>query len=327
MKVYTQLPLKARRPVVLSIGNFDGVHRGHKKILDFLRARAKTLRGEAYVLTFSRHPAKVLHPDKRVSLLASTLHKLSLLAGSGIDGCILLPFESSFSLMSPRSFARRYLAGEFPVREVCLGSNAHFGKGRSGRAKDMKRLADEFGFGFKIVYAEKAGGRRVSSTLLRQAIEQGHFGEARRMLGRRYSIFADVIPGRRIGRKIGYPTANLNPHSEALPPTGVYLVRVGILRHPRYSLRKNFEFKEHLIKKDVPALLNLGYRPTIGPREAKYPLPEVHLINFRGHLRGKLLEVTFFKKLRQEKKFRHLDHLKNQIKKDVETADKYFRQH
>lgn len=327
MKVFTHLPLRVRRPVVLTIGNFDGVHRGHKKILEFLRSRARALHGEAYVLTFSRHPAKVLHPGKQVSLLTSTLHKLSLLDRSGIDGCILLPFESSFSLMSPRNFARRYLAGHFRVREVCLGSNAHFGKGRSGRAEDMKRFAEELGFGFKVVYAEKAGKRRISSTLVRQAVESGHFGEARRFLGRRYSIFADIVPGQRIGRKIGYPTANLNPHSEALPPTGVYLVQVNILRHPHYSLRKNFEFKEHPIKKDVPALLNLGYRPTIGPCETEYPVPEVHLINFKGHLRGKLLEVTFFKRLRQEKKFKHVDHLKNQIKKDVETADKYFKQY
>lgn len=309
--------------IVLALGAFDGIHIGHRQILQKVLRKARGIRGTATVLTFQEHPQKVLHPAEKTSILTSFWHKMSLIAELGVDLCVALHFNRAFSKLSPEEFVRRLLVMKLQVHSVILGHDSRFGHNRAGDAQAMRDLARRYGFEFEVVAPLKKGSSTVSSTLIRRLIGEGRIVRARELLGRGYSILATVVKGAGRGKTLGFPTANLDPHSEVLPPSGVYAVRV---RRVRIFLERGRKFFHRFhCQHDtplLPAVLNLGTRPTFNG-SARQLVAEVHLLNFRGNLYGKTIEVEFIKRLRDEMKFSSGDALRRQIQRDVRLARSY----
>lgn len=328
MIVLTQLEAFSRRQFpnpVLTLGVFDGVHRGHQKILRFVKKRAETIRGTACVFTFREHPQKVLNPKEKLSILTSTPHKLALLKDMGIDLCIAIDFTREFSRLKPEDFAREILLKRLCVKEVYLGTDARFGHDRRGGVSVMEKLAARYGFRFGIMQPHRVGRITVSSTRIRTLVRQGKLDKAGRLLGRPYSILASVIPGQGRGRTLGFPTANLNPESEVLPPNGVYVVESKLFRDfPRADGKvPRFLVNGLRIERNLQGVLNLGFRPTFDSK-VKHAVPEVHFINWNEDLYGRTLEVVFHKFLRPEVRFANPYLLKEKIKEDLLLAQRFF---
>lgn len=315
-----------KAPLVLSVGNFEGVHLGHQQILKRVLERAKEIKGIPAVLTFHEHPQRVLSQSREPGLLTSSQHRLLLFHKIGIKDCFLLHFTIPFSKMTPKEFVEEILLRRLAVKEVHLGYNAHFGVGREGDSDVMRQLACQYGFGFYETRSVKIGEEFVSSTLIRHAIKAGDLEKARRLLGRPFNIFASVVRGSGRGRTLGFPTANLRPHSEILPPRGVYPVRV---RESSYHLKTLTNKGELEFSVERPGgwflgVLNFGIRPTFSVSLEPESIPEVHLINFSGNLYGKTVEVVFYPRLREEKTFSGAYELSQAIERDVVEARTYL---
>ena len=293
-------------PVFLAIGVFDGVHLGHRAVIERAIADAKEARGTPVVVTFDPHPVRVLRPEKAPRLLTSTPHKLRLIRALGIGHLLIIPFDLAFAATPPDDFIRQLAAASKPLREICVGHQWSFGKGRAGNLEMLARLGGDLGFEEVGVPAVEVDGRIVSSTLIRQAVEAGDLADAARLLGRDYTILGTVVEGRHLGRTLGFPTANLSAHNEQFPPNGVYAVEV---------LRNG----------DAPrrGVANIGVRPTIAEAGGERVL-EVHIFDFDESLYGTDLEIVFRHFLRPEKKFPSLDALRAQIARDTEAARAAF---
>jgi len=228
--------------------------------------------------------------------------------------------------MTPKEFVEEILLRRLAVKEVHLGYNAHFGVGRKGDSGLMRQLAHQYGFGFYETNSVKIGEEFVSSTLIRNAIRVGDLEKARRLLGRPLNIFASVVRGSGRGRALGFPTANLRPHSEILPPRGVYPVRVRVSSYHLKVLtnRDELEFSVEKPGEWFLGVLNFGIRPTFSVSDESEPIPEVHLINFSGNLYGKTVEVVFYPRLREEKTFSGARELSQAIERDVVEAKTYL---
>ena len=311
-------------PLILALGNFDGVHKGHQKIIERVVARGRELKGLPAVFTFSEHPQRVLHHSSEPALLTSPQHRLLLLQEKGIEIGFLLPFTEAFSKTNPEQFVEEWLVAKLGVQEIHLGYNAHFGFGRRGDVELMKILAKRIGFRFYEAESVEVDGEFVSSSLIRRVIREGDLAKARRLLGRPFSIFASVIRGKGRGKNLGFPTANLRPHSEILPPRGVYPVQVRESNFHLKSVGANDEF-ELITERPGPwrqGVLNYGVRPTF--EEGEVEVPEVFLWDYSGDLYGKTVEVVFHPRLREEKEFRSSEELVQAIERDVESAQRYF---
>lgn len=300
-----------RGPVAATIGVFDGVHRGHRRVLDELVAWARAGGGESVVVTFDRHPREVL-TGARPAALASLEHRLVLLARAGVDAALVLPFDETTASTEAEDFARDVLAGALHARRVLLGANHRFGRGRRGDLALLERLGPELGLEARELALEPADeeGQVISSTAIRDAIATGRLGDAERMLGRPVTVLGQVVRGDARGRTLGFPTANLDLHHEARPPSGVYAasVAVGAGREPPVE--------------GAPrslAVVNVGRRPTFHP-EAGEALVEVHVLDFSGDLYDRTLEVSFLAKLRDERRFSGAAELVAQIAADVREA-------
>ena len=233
-----------RRPVLLAAGFFDGVHRGHQAIIRKMVSAARRERGAAWVMTFDTHPRKVLHPESAPRLLTSTPHKLRLLKALGVHGCIVIPFTRSLARLAPEAFIARLARSVPALSQIVIGRNWTFGRQGRGTPAMLKALAPCFGFKVTVIPPVRWHGTVVSSTRIRAAVLAGRLAEAAGMLGRPFSLLGTVVPGRGLGRKLGIPTANLNPHNEMAPPDGVYIVRArwdGVA---------------------YPGIVNLGVRPS-----------------------------------------------------------------
>ncbi len=289
-------------PVFLAIGVFDGVHLGHRAVIERALADARAAGGSTVVVTFDPHPVRVLRPERAPRLLTSTPHKLRLIRALGVEHILVIPFDLAFAATPPEEFIRQLAAAGNPLREICVGHQWSFGKGRAGNLEMLARLGGELGFEEVGVAAVEIGGRIVSSTLTRQAVESGDLAEAARLLGRDYTILGTVVEGRRLGRTIGFPTANISAHNEQFPPNGVYAVEV---------LRNG----------DAPrrGVANIGVRPTVAEAGGERVL-EVHVFDFDGDLYGRDLEIIFRRFLRAEKKFPSLKALQTQIALDAAEA-------
>ena len=318
-----------RRPVLLAAGFFDGVHRGHQAIIRKIVSAARRERGAAWVMTFDTHPRKVLFPMAAPRLLTSTPHKLRLLKALGVHGCIVIPFTRSLARLAPKAFIAMLALAAPALRQIVIGRNWTFGRQGRGTPAMLKALAPCFGFKITVIPPVRWHGTVVSSTRIRTAVLAGRLAEAAGMLGRPFSLLGTVMPGRGLGRKLGIPTANLNPHNEVAPPDGVYIVRArwnGVA---------------------YPGIVNIGVRPTVtqknvervltsvlccpasvpdSPRGRDRPdhVLELHLFGLRRNLYGKAIEVTFLKKLRRERVFPSLEALQRQIRKDIERAQAWF---
>ena len=307
MEVWTSLESynpDTYRPLILALGNFDGLHLGHQKILREVIANAKKTNGRPAVLTFHEHPQRVLHKSQDLRLLTSPEHRLFLFKELGIEICFLLRFTIELSKILPERFVERCLVTQLGIREVHLGYNAHFGHDRSGDCGLMRTLSKKFGFSFHETEPVTCGAEFVSSSLIRKKILKGDLLSAEALLGRPFSLFGTVIRGKGRGRTLGFPTANLRPHSEILPPAGVYPVQVrqNLFHLKRIGNENQFMHESSEKGPWQEGILNYGVRPTFADVHRDL-IPEVFLFNFDGNLYGKTLEVVFHPPLREEKTF------------------------
>ena len=300
------------RRAVLTIGNFDGIHIGHRAILRTVTDRARALDGEAVVYTFDPHPRKVLQGDRAPGLLATTEQKLELLAAAQIDLVVLEPFTAEFARTSPEAFVRECVHARVSPREVYVGYDFHFGRDREGSMRTLIELGPRLGFAVTIIPEVTIGSRDVSSTRIRELLAGGAVEEAALLLGRPYAIRGRVAHGDERGRTLGFPTANLAPETELLPGHGVYAGRVQLLDEPEAGgagPARGARFG---------AVTNVGRRPTFKADDP--PLAEAHLLDFAGDLYGRRIELAFESRLREERRFPGPDALREQIGRDVAEA-------
>lgn len=311
-------------PLVVALGNFDGVHLGHQLIIDSIKKRALEINSKSAVFTFHQHPRRVLAKGEAPKILTSTFHKLFLLDKFKVDVCFLIEFTKDFSEIKAEPFVKEILLETIGTKDICLGFNARFGHNRSGDVSLMKKLSKKMDFNFIETQPFKANHHVVSSSLIRDLVIHGHLDEASHLLGRQYSFFGTVVKGKGRGAGLGFPTANLDPHSEVMPPEGVYpvlirLVEAEVLENPDGSRY----FKDSDSRLIYHAIMNYGKRPTFG--EDSVAVPEVHVLNFHENLLNKTVEVILGQKLRGEVKFPNEQALCIQIKADIIKAKEWFK--
>lgn len=294
-----------RVPLVVAAGFFDGVHRGHMRVIKTAAAAAARMRGEAWALTFDPHPARILSPGLAPGLLTSLEHKLLLLEKTGLDGCAVLRFNRALAALTPGEFINKLKDSAPSLRELVVGETWSFGRGAKGDVPTLRRLAAAHGFKVKAAPQLFWRGAPVSSTRIRECVSRGDLKQAEKMLGRPFSVFGAVKSGRGMGRKLGFPTANLDTASEIRPPLGVYAVRAVFEGQSR------------------PGALNIGFAPTVRVcrrAAATAPVMELHLPGIEIDLLGKKVEAIFLARLRAEKKFSSVAALKNAIRDDIAEA-------
>jgi riboflavin kinase / FMN adenylyltransferase len=292
-------------PSLVSVGNFDGVHRAHAHVLREIVSRARTSGGKSVAVTFEPHPARILRPESGLKLLTPTAEKLRLLETTGIDAALLLPFGRDLSLMTPRQFAERILKKKLHAREVHEGYNFRFGHKAAGDMNLLAEFGREMGFEVKVYREMKLRGESVSSSQIRKLIKDGRVSRARHLLARPFGILGTPGRGRGYGSKYTVPTINLARYEELVPQDGVYITwtRVGTER--------------------FDSVTNVGNRPTFG---AELFAIETHLLNFHPiELTPETeVEICFLERLRDEIKFPSVDALREQIARDVKKARRYF---
>jgi len=305
LKIFTpeDFPLDFKTSV--TIGSFDGIHLGHKALLNRAKELAIEFKATPLVVTFDPHPRKVLFPESHFKLLTTLEEKLELIAKEEIFHVCLIPFTRVLAELSADLFVEKYLVDGLKVQAVVVGFNFRFGKGREGSLEVLKRLGKTFGFYAESLGPIKANGLTVSSSTIRGLLEKGEVEKAGQLLGHPYFFSGKVIKGKGRGKKLGFPTANLLvPQEKLLPPPGVYGVRV--------SLDKDRFF----------GAMNIGRNPTFEDKEISV---EVHLFDFSGDLYGKTLKVEVLRFVREERKFISPQDLALQIKKDCECLKNYFK--
>ena len=291
---------------VITIGAYDGVHRGHRAVIAQVQARAAELGARSVVVTFDRHPASVIRPDAAPRLLTNPAQKLELLADTGVDATVVVPFSPEQARETPVDFVERVIVNALRTQAVIVGSDFHFGHMRQGNITLLRELGERHDFTCEpVVLIPRADGvdEPISSTAIRRALAGGEIETATRLLGRALEVRGTVVTGDQRGRTIGFATANVEiPNGMCLPSDGVY---AGVYRRPDGS--------EHA------CAINLGRRPTFYVN-AEHSLLEAHLLDFAGDLYGEDAAVTFVAFLRSEKQFAGIDELKTQLKLDVEHA-------
>ena len=292
---------RLRGPLFLAIGVFDGVHRGHQAVISTSADHAAASNGTPVVVTFDPHPEKVLRPQAAPHLLSATEHKIALIRALGVEHLLIITFDKQFAATEPEDFVQKLVIHSKPLQEICVGHEWSFGKNRRGNLDLLKKLGAKFNFDVVGIPPVKINGAVVSSTAIREAIEKGDLAKAAEMLGREYTILGTVTRGDNLGKKIGFPTANLSAHSEQFPPNGVYVAEARI--------------DGELYR----GVINLGIRPTVSSGKSERVL-EIHLFDFNRDIYGHDVEVRFLKFLRSEKKFQDLHTLVQQIRQDVEQA-------
>lgn len=293
------------RKVCLAIGVFDGVHLGHQQVIRQAISDAQQHEAISVVVTFDCHPNAVVAPEKTPPLIYPLAKKLRVIESLGVAATQLIHFDKTFSQISAENFIRDLVRDFQNVHSVCVGSSFTFGNKRQGNVELLKKLGAEFRFIVHGLSAVSLDAERVSSTRIREAIRSGHLDDASQMLGRAYSLVGKIVEGDHLGRKIGFPTANLDVTGLILPPQGVYAAHA------------------ELSGKTFRAAVNIGFRPTVKSFTPQLHV-EAHLLDFSGELYGEEIELTFVEKLRDEQKFPSLDALKEQIAKDVSEARAKF---
>ena len=288
-------------PLFLAIGVFDGVHLGHQAVISTSARHAQDANGTPVVVTFDPHPAKVLRPQDAPHLLTATPHKLALIRDLGVAHLLVLHFDRQFAATAPEEFVGQLVTNSAPLREICVGHEWSFGKGRAGNLALLKQLGPIHGFDVVGVQAVTLNGEVVSSTAIRRAVADGDLIKATQMLGREYTILGTVKAGAKLGRKLGFPTANLSAHSEQFPPNGVYVAEA------------------RLAGALFRGVANLGYRPTVSAGTPERLL-ELHLFDLNRDIYGEEVEVRFLRYLRPEQKFESVEALAGQISRDVAQA-------
>ena len=288
---------------VAAIGVFDGLHLGHQAIVKRVVQRAREMNGTAVLLTFSPHPQKIISPADAPSLLQLPAQKHRLLKELGLEILVRFPFSRQVSRFSPERFVRDVL-GSHGVREIHVGSNFRFGYGRAGDFQTLEVLGRKFGFDVHAIESVRFRGQHVSSTVVRKLLSQGRVALCRRLLNRPYQILGTVVRGSGRGADLGFPTANLQPASELIPATGVYVTRATV---------NGAVFV---------GATNVGFRPTLG-RSPDKPVVETYLLDADCDLYGEFMTLDFWYRLRSERRFSDLAALKRRVGWDVRRARKY----
>ncbi len=300
MKIFQDLTAINSIPnPVLTIGTFDGVHVGHQKILQQVKKEAEKIGGESVLFTFFPHPRMVLYPESHgLKLLQTQEEKMAKLARVGIENCIVYPFTFDFSRLSAIEFVRDILVNKLQIKKLVIGYDHQFGKNREGNIEFLKEICEVYGFEVIEIPAQDIDAVNVSSTKIRKAILDGDLAKANEYLGERFELTGTVVHGQAIGKTIGFPTANIKVNSELklIPGNGVYAVAV--------SLKDS----------DYIGMLNIGNRPTVNDSADR--TIEVHILDFSGEIYAEEITVKFIDKLRDEKQFKDLQELQNQLKED-----------
>ncbi len=289
---------------VATLGIFDGVHRGHMALLDCLVKSAQESKGESVVITFSPHPRLVLEQNNsNLSFLTTMEEKKVLLENAKIDHLIVIEFNNQFSKIPACDFIKDILVKKIGIKHLIIGYNHHFGKSGEGDFNTIRRCSEEFNFRVEQVQGYHTEEGTISSSSIREALLRGKLDNANRWLGYNYSVSGTVIEGRKIGRSIGFPTANIYPDSQykLIPANGVYAVEV------------------HLNEKAYPGMLSIGSNPTVNS-DLRIRSIEVHILNFDNDIYGRKISVVFRKRLRNEKKFDNLEQLTRQMGHDKQET-------
>jgi riboflavin kinase / FMN adenylyltransferase len=292
---------QVKGPIHLAIGVFDGVHLGHQSVIRQAIAGAKTTGGASVVLTFDPHPIKILDPQRAPRLLTSTPHKLRFIEAEGVTATFVQQFDLEFAQTAPQDFIQQLVHHCDRLQQVCVGEGWTFGAKRAGTVQLLSELGKIHHFTLSSVKPVQHQEQPVSSTLIRAAVEKGELETASKLLGRPFSILGTVSEGQQLGRKLGFPTANLAAHNEQFPPNGVY-VATAWYRDKEYG-----------------AVVNIGVRPTV-TSNAHHRTLELHLFDFDRQIYGEDIEVIFLAYLRPEKKFTDLAALQTQIRIDSAKA-------
>jgi riboflavin kinase/FMN adenylyltransferase len=295
-----------REPSVVTLGVFDGVHRGHAEVIRQVVEAARERSWRSAIVTFDRHPAAVLS-ERPLPAITSLEHRLRVFEGSGVGLCVIVAFDRQVAAISARDFAARVLRDLLEARLVILGYDCRFGRGAEGDVGLCGELGQQMGFEVRSVAPVQLDGRPVSSTAIREAVREGDFGRASRLLGRPFSLYGTVVPGDGRGKALGYPTANLDLHNETIPPAGVYAC---------------FAFTN---AEPIPAVASVGGRRTFHHEPAPETVVEVHLIGRRMDLYGRDLEVQFVTRLRAQRAFDSPQQLQAQMARDVADAGRALR--
>ena len=289
------------RKVCVAIGTFDGVHLGHQQVIRQTISDARQHHAISLVITFDKHPAAIVAPDRVPPAIYSLSQKIRAIEQLGADAMLLIEFTREFSQTSGEVFVRRLVTDLGQVHSICVGNTFAFGHKRSGNVALLKTLGTELHFTVHGLAAVSLGNRIVSSTRIRETISAGNLDAASQMLGRPYSVAGTVIEGDHLGRQIGFPTANIETPDLLLPPRGVYAVNARL---------KNQYFA---------GAANIGVRPTVNQPKPALRF-EVHLLDFNQQIYGEELEIVFAEKIRDERRFNSLDELKSQIRRDLDRA-------
>jgi riboflavin kinase/FMN adenylyltransferase len=308
MRILRSVPVAARAPAALTIGNFDGVHVGHQVMLTRLRDAARAGGLAPCAMTFEPHPREFFAPDQAPTRLTSLREKLELLAAHGMDTTYVMRFDYRFAQIAAEDFIERILVRGAGARYLLIGDDFRFGARRSGDLNVLKRHAARLGYVVEAMTSVVADGERVSSTAVREALAAGRLARAARLLGRPYSISGRVVRGDGLGRKLGYPTANVQMKHNRPPLTGIFAVEV-----------------RGAGDKPLRGVASLGVRPTVKQQGAA-PVLEAYIFDFDRDIYGRHVRVDFFQKLRDEEKYQDLATLTRQIGRDVENARAYFLQ-
>ena len=301
----TDLP----RGCVATIGNFDGLHVGHQEIIRGIVERARELRRPSAVITFNPHPLSIVAPDRVPKQILTLSQKEELLRGFGVDALLVVPFSHEFSRWTADRFISEFLVAALKVSEVRIGRDFCFGAGREGNLAKLQAAGQQYGFAVEGVSEVRIRGIRVSSSIVRDAINKGAMQVASLALGRTYFIDGRVATGRRLGRKIGFPTVNLDPANDLFPGSGVYITT------------SRFESFDRCFE----SVTNIGVRPTLYENFAT--TIESHILDFDSNVYGDTVRLYFHRLLRREQQFRSALELSNQIKTDIDRSRLWFVRH
>lgn len=299
IKDIDNIPARFRNAGV-TIGNFDGVHRGHQLLLKKLREEARREKMKALVITFDPHPKMILRPELKPFYLITTLEeKITLLGAAGVDAVVVIPFTLAYAQKTATEFVREVLWEGLHIRKIIIGHDYTFGKGKEGKEPFLTSLGQTLGFAVEVINAVGVGDTVISSTAIREAIRSGDVKMAAALLGRPYNLAGPVVEGKHRGTGLGFPTANIEPEKVLIPAGGSYAVLA------------------RLDGKQYQGVANIGVNPTFGDGKLSV---EVHILDFSANIYGKRLDIVFVERIRDEVKFPGPAELVRQIKQDIEQA-------
>lgn len=292
---------------VLTLGTFDGIHLGHKKIINKLKKRASTINGRSLLITFNPHPRKVVNSGNGIKLITTNKEKIKLLDEQGIENLLLINFTKEFSQLTSEEFIKKYLLDKIGLREIVIGYDHHFGKGRSGDVNTLRKLGIEYGFDVTMVDALKVENENVNSTAVRKALQEGNIKRVNQFLGRKYSFSGVVVEGDKRGRTLGFPTANIeiDDQDKLLPSFGIYAVNI-FVDNEKYN-----------------GLMSIGIRPTFYSEGTM--VIEVYIYDFSKDIYGSEVTVEVVDWIRGEEKFTSADDLIDQMHRDKEKGIEIFK--